>query len=181
MGFNVKLHQVRIGRCNQDLSLVKVNIRIPYQQVCLQGLDDIGILCIGLGQNAAVIDIHVCLCNIAHRYQAFQGPIRPYGWNGHNIILLHDLPCLFQGNIVRHTFGLADLDILDLGPHILHQLRLLKPKVVKHELCLPVYMPGPCRDILIPCQGALQIGITDSRADGVRIRIPVPDYHCLSF
>lgn len=83
----------------------------------------------------------------------------------------------FSGNVVRHTFGLADFNILDLVL-ILHQLLALQP-VVKHELCLPVHArPLPEHLIL---SGALQIGIADSRADGVRIRIPVPDYHSSFF
>ena len=95
MGFDVKLHQIGIGRRDQHLSLAEIGIGRTDHQICLQCLNNIGILGIGLGQNAAVIDIHVCLCNIAHRDKPFQGTVGPDGRNGHHIVFLHDVPCPF--------------------------------------------------------------------------------------
>ena len=152
VGFNVEFHQIRVRCSDQHLTLIKIHIRVPHQQVRLQSLNNIGILGVGFGQNAAVVNIHVGLCNIAHRDQPLQGSIRTYRGNGHHVILLHDLPRLFQGNVVRHPPGLADLNILDLGPYILHQFGLLHPKVVQHKLGFPVHMARPGRHILLSCQ-----------------------------
>ena len=95
MGFNVKFHQVRIGGCNQYLSLVKIDVRIPHHNISFQCFNDVGILGMGLGQDAAVIYIHISLCDIAYRDKPFQGTVGPDGRNGHHIVFLHDVPCPF--------------------------------------------------------------------------------------
>ena len=92
MGFDVKLHQIGIGRRDQHLSLAEIGIGRTDHQICLQCLNNIGILGIGLGQNAAVINIHVGLCNIAYRNQSLQSAVLPHRRNGNYIIFLHDIP-----------------------------------------------------------------------------------------
>ena len=181
MRFNVKLHQIRVCRSHQHLPPVKIRVLISHDQIRLQRFNDIGILGVGLGQNAAVIDIHVRFGDVAHRDQALKHPVLPNGRDGHHIVLLHNLPGHLQGNASRHAFGLADLDVLYLGSHVLHQLGLLHAKVIQHKLGFSVHMSGPARNVLVAGHKPLQIGITDGRADRIRIRIPMTDDRRLSF
>ena len=59
MLFNIILHQIRICGGDQDLSLIKICIRVSHHNAALQGIQDVGILGIGLGDDAAVIQVHV--------------------------------------------------------------------------------------------------------------------------
>ena len=92
MGLNVKLHQIRVRCRDQHLSLAEISVCRTDHQICLQGLNNIGILGIGLGQNTAVINIHIGLCNIAYGDQSLQGAVLPHGRNGDHVIFLHDIP-----------------------------------------------------------------------------------------
>ena len=48
MGLDIKFHHIRVCRRNQNLSLVKIRIGVSDYQIPLQGVQNIGILGIGL-------------------------------------------------------------------------------------------------------------------------------------
>ena len=65
MLFNIILHQIRICGGDQDLSLIKICLRVSHHNAALQGIQDVGILGIGLGNDTAVIQVHIGFGNIS--------------------------------------------------------------------------------------------------------------------
>jgi len=168
---NVILHHVRIGGCYQHLSLIKVGVLIAYHQSSLQSLQNIGILGAGLGENAAVVDVHVGSGNVSYCDQPLQDIVLCHSRQSHHRIVLHQIPGLFQGNILLNARCLPDLNILHLSPHVFNKLGGFHSKIVQYVLCLRIDVAGSGRGKFLSCQDALQIGVADGRTDGIRIWI----------
>ena len=158
---NIILHHIRVGCSHQHLSLVKVGLGISYQKGSLQSFQYVGILGAGLGENAAVIYIHVGSGNISHCDKPLKRIVLRHSRNGHNRIVLHQIPGFFQGNIFVNSLCLTDLNILHLGSHVLNQLRRFHAEIVQHVLSLRVHVSGSGRRIFLPCQDMLEICIAD--------------------
>ena len=171
---DIVLHQIRIGRRNQHLSLIIVILRRAHQNLSLQSVDDIAVLGVGLGQNLAVIHVHVGGGDVADGNQALQLPLLR-DRQGHHAQSAHQVPGLLQGQISLHALGLADLDILHLGHHIRHIDGRFRLKEIQHILRLLVQLARSGRDVAAPLQMVFQIRIGKRRADGIRVRILVAD------
>ena len=104
-----------------------------------------------LGENTAVVDIHIRFCQIPDRNQPFQKAAVRHRSQGNDIILLHQVPGFFQGDILPHPRRFPDLDILYLGLYGLYQIRLFHMKIIQHKLGFRIHFPSPGRLIDISC------------------------------
>ena len=92
MLFNIIFHQIRIGGGNQNLSFVKIRLRIADHHGSVQGIQNVGVLGAGLGNNAAVIKIHVGFGNIADGDNTLEDAVVVDAGKRHHVILLHQAP-----------------------------------------------------------------------------------------
>ncbi len=172
---DILLHKVRVGGSDEYFSLFKEGIAASHHKSAFQGVDDVGIAGAGLGQNAAVIDIHVGLGDITYGDQSLQHMLFRNDRQGDYIGLLHEIPCFFQGNVVVYALSLPDVDVSDLGLYTFQIQGCLCLKIGQDEFGLRIKMPGPAGDILLSGAAVLVAGIADGGTDRIRIRIPVTD------
>ena len=179
MFLNVVFHHIRVCSGNQNLSFFEIFPLIANQHRPFQGLDNIRILGTCLRENAAVIYIHIGARYIPYCDQPLQHIVLCYGRNRHNTGVLHQIPCFFQGNILCYAFCLSYLYVLYLCFNCLGFFRSCHPEIIKHKLGLRIDVAGPARHIFPSGCYLLQIRVTDGRANGIRIRIFMPDYYGL--
>ena len=172
---DIALHQIRVGRCHQHLSLIHVSIFIAHDHVTVDGFDNIGVLGLRHAQDRALVHIHVGFGDIADGDEPFQ--LLPLGdGQRHHVILPHKLPCFFQGNIRIYPRSHPNLDILHLGTHIRHILRRFHAKIFQNKPAFLIELTGPLRHIAaLMGQLVFQICVCDGRANRIRIRILVAD------
>ena len=180
MRLNVILHQIRVCSGDQNLSLIKIVVLISDYHRSIKSLQNIFILSLCLGKNIAVINTHVRFCNIAYGDQTFEDSALADCWQGDNILILHQIPCLLQRDVSVYALRSTDLNILDLRLDIFHKARRLNTKVVQHKLCLRIYMSGAAWLILHPRQFLFHLCITNRRTDRIRVRVLMSNYDRLS-
>ena len=159
---DVIFHKVWIGRRDQYLAFVKISTGVPDHQLPLQRLHNIGILGVGLGQDAAVIHIHIRLGNIAYSNQSLQHLVFRHRRQRHHTGVLHGVPGLFQGNVPVDALGLPDLDIPHLCLDMAHQFRLRNLKIAQHKLRFLVDLPGSAGHVVLSGQLPLQGRVANS-------------------
>ena len=175
--FNIIFHHIRISCRNQDFSFIKVLFLIANKNRALQGLDDICILGACLGKNAAVVYIHIRTGDIADCDQTFQYILIGNSRKCYQTVLLHQVPCFSQGNILGNTWRLADLNILDLRFDGFNQFRHIYLKVIQYEGCLRVQFSGTARYIFAARLKCFEIRIADCRTNRIRIRVFMSNYN----
>ena len=171
---DIVFHQIRIGRGNQHLALIVIIFGRTYQNLAFQRINDVAVLGIGLGQNLAVIHIHIGGGDISNSNQAFQLFLL-CNRQRHHTQPPHQIPGLLQREIAAHAFRLAYLNISHLSHHIRHIHGCLRLKKVQHILGLLIQLSCPGSDIAASLHLIFQVGIGQRRADRIRIRILVSD------
>ena len=134
---DIVLHYIRIRGCNDYLPAVKIRIRIPYDHLRFQGLKNVPVGRFCHGDDTGVIFIHVGFCDIVDRNYPFQAVLFPRHRKRNHILCLHQIPCVFHGNLAVHSGSAVNLHIFDTGSDIVDIERLLKMEIVQNILRFP--------------------------------------------
>lgn len=172
---DVVFHQIGVGGRNDNFSFDKIGVLISHHHRAVQSFQNVLVLGPGCGKDGVVVDIHVGLGNIADRDQTFQGIALLDDGQGVHVLGTHEIPGLFQGNVVADAWNPADLHIFHPGSHIGHIARRIHLEAVQYILGFLADLSGPLglkNSLLGP---PLDIRIGDGRADGIRVRVLMAD------
>ena len=133
---NVILHQIRVRRCHQHLPFQKICMFIPGHQASVQRFYNIFILRLSRRQNGTVIHIHVRFRNRADCNQTFQAVVLCSNRQRIHILIPHQRPRFFQGNISVYPLYPADIHVAHSGTHIRYISGNLHSKAIQYVLRL---------------------------------------------
>ena len=132
-----------------------------------------------LGKDAGIEQVHVGGGDVLHRDQTFQLVVRCRHRQGVDLAVAHDLPRLAQAGGAGDAGHLAVVHITDLRVDIGTHPGRRDAEPLEHEFRLLVHPSGPAG---LADEGAcliFQLCVSDGRADGVGVRVAMPDDHDL--
>ena len=130
-----------------------------------------------LGEDAGIEHVHVGRGDILHGDHAFQLVVGAGDGQGVDLLVAHDLPRPAQAGGAGDAGHLAVVHIADLGVDVGAHAGRFDPELLEHELGLLVHLAGAARLADQITGFVFQPGIGDGRANGVGVRVAVPDDH----
>ena len=140
---NIILHQIGIGRRNQNLAGRCAPFDFPGQKPGFQGLNDIAVRGFCIRQDAAVLHAHNGLCDIADGDQTFQGSVFSGYCKCGKVFLAQDFPGSADGKVSADDFTLLDRQITDLKAYVFQIFRRFMAEGAQDAGGLPVHVPDP--------------------------------------
>ena len=145
--------------------------------VAPEGLEDVLVGGVGLGQDGGVEHVHVGGGDVLHRDDSQQVVLGADHRQGVDVPVPHDLPGAAQADGPVHPLHLAVIDVADLGVDVGAHPGRLHPELFQDELGLLVHLAGPA-GLTDQVAGLIfQLRIGDGGADGIGIRVAVADHH----
>ena len=148
MLFNIILHDIRVGRRDHNLSLIKITLLISDDHLRIQRLENIAVWCLCHGHDCTVILFHVGLCNIVDRDQPLQLIFFVCNRKCEHILRHHEIPCIFQRNVAPYTRHLPDCHVFDTRPDVVEKYRRLHLKMLQHILGFRTDLACPHRHVM---------------------------------
>ena len=174
---NVALQHLRVGSTDKHTPLHKISVSVTFHHFTANSLGNSLILRPRIGKKITVCSIHIGLCDITNRHKPLQTPILIPDRKRNDPVLLHQIPGILQRHILIRLRTGPDIHILDLRTDISQISRRLYAKTVQHIPGLLIDLPRSLRDIFFILRSSvLNIRISNSRTDGIRIRILMSDY-----
>ena len=166
------LHHLWRG-ADPDVALLDAAVGVADDHLAVQGLDDVGVLGLGLRQGAGVEDVHVRVGDVLDGDKADEVLLAVGDAEGVETNLLHEVPCGEEAHLLVDARLVLDLDVLDLRRHRGDEGRLREPEVLEHEGRLAV--DGTSATGLVDglINLVLEVGVGDGRADAVCVRVKV--------
>ena len=158
------------------MPLLDARLRVAGNHLRVEGRDKvlIGRLC---GREYAVVEeIHVDVCDIGDRNQTQEFLLLGRDTEGLDVLFAHQLPDLAETHLPVDAGPNAEVDVLHLRAHARNETRRLHVPVIQHELRLAIHAARSPRLVLaLRIDLLFQPAIAECRADGIRIRILMPD------
>ena len=168
------LHHLGRG-ADPDVALLDAAVGVADDHLAVQGLDDVGVLGLGLRQGAGVEDVHVRVGDVLDGDEADEVLLAVGDAEGVEPNLLHEVPCGEEAHLLVDAWLVLDLDVLDLRRHRGDEGRLREPEVLEHEGRLAVDGAGTAGLVDGLVDLVLEVGVSDGGADAVRVWVKVSD------
>ena len=172
---DIVLHHIGIGGGDDHLALSEVAVRVAHHQLAVQGIHNVPVAGSGVRQSVRPLILHIEPGDVAKGDNALELIVMVQHRQSGDIVVPHVFPCPLQGQVGGDAADLTVLDVMQPRLQRGHILGLLHAELVQHILGLRVHMPGTGGDILLPGEGALQVGVADGGADGVGVRVFMSD------
>ena len=156
---------------------------IVFQQInhcTINRIQNIRIFCVGYCQNPCFVDVHIRRCDILNGNNALQHTI-VYNGHGGFTQVSHFIPRIFQGNTLIQGGSGLNLHILHLCTDMTDEFRRFHIEKIQHVLCFVVNLARSFRYKYTIIRFIFQRCIGNRRADGICIRIFMPNDKYLLF
>ena len=175
--FHAVFQHFRGGGANADVAGGAHSVLAAHHHGAAQRFQNIAVGGLALGQDAGVEHVHIGGGDVLDRDHALQLVVRAGDRQGVDLLVAHDLPCFAQAGGAGDAGHLAVIHIADLGVHVGAHARRLDPELFEHEFGLLVHLAGAAGLADKIAGLVFQLCIGNGRADGVGVRIAVPDDH----
>ena len=173
---DVVFHHVRVRGRDHDLALVKECLRVADHHLGVQGIEDVAVGRVRLGDDGTVVILHIGTGNVIDRDHPVQVLVIVRDRQRERAALPQRQPRVAHGKIAAHAGQTADLHILDPGTDLVQVDRHLCLKLFEHEPGLGGDMAGPRRHVMLRrIDLILEVCVGDRGTDRVRVRVPVSD------
>jgi hypothetical protein len=167
------------GGADLDVSGGADGALVAHHHGTPEGVEDVLIGGLALGEDTGIEDVHVGRGDVFHGDNAFQLVVGAGDGQGVDLLVTHDLPRLAQAGGAGDAGHLAVVYVTDLGVDVGAHPGRLDTEPLEHEFGLLIHPSGPAG---FADEGAcliFQLCVSDGRADGVGVRVAVPDDHDL--
>ena len=158
------------------MTLLDARLRIAGNHLRVQGRNEVFIGCLRSRQYPVVKEIHVDVGDVGDRNETQKFLLLGRDAEGLDILFAHQLPDLAETHLPVDTGLNAEINVLHLRAHARNETRCLHLPVIQHELRLAVHTARSPRLVLaLRIDLLFQPAVAERRADGIRIRILMPD------
>ena len=178
--FYIVFQQIWICRTNQNFPLCNFFLGIADNHCTINRIQNIRIFCVRYCQNPCFVDVHIRCCDILNGNNALQHAI-VYNGHGGFTQVSHFIPRIFQGNTLIQGGGGLNLHILHLCADMTDKFRRFHIKKIQHILCFVINLACSFRYKYTVIRFIFQCCIGNRRADGICIRIFMPNDKYLLF
>ena len=175
--FHAAFQHFRGGCANADVTGGAHCVLAAHHHGSAQCFQNIAVAGAALGKDAGVEQIHVGGGDILHRDDALQFVLLAGHGKGVDLLVAHDLPRLAQAGRAGDAGDLPVIHVPDFRVDIGAHPGRRDPELFQHEFCFLIHLartPGFADQIT---GLVFQLCIGNGRADGVGVRVAMPDDH----
>ena len=118
--------------------------------------------------------MEIAFCKIADRDDADENALAVGHGDRTQVVLAQHLAQIAQGVVLTDDNLAVHRNVLDARVEIGNEEGLFHMEILQCEFCLLIYLTGTCRNG-VDAHCLFQMRVSDRRANGIRIRIAVPD------
>ena len=175
--FHGAFQHFRGGGADLDMSRGADGVFVAHHHGAAQRLQNVLIARAALGQHPGIEHVHVGGGDILDRDEAQQLVVGVRDGQGVDLLVAHDLPGLAQAGTAVDAGHLTEIHVPDLGVDIGTHPGRCDPELFEHEFRLLVHAARAARLADQRAGLILELRIGNGRADGVGVRVAMPDDH----